>query len=124
MSFFKGVIGAFKDAVTAGNDFNPLLEDLIARFEQLHSEGKLDEVLLDAERSYTQEHEQYKAKGIHTNALDSQLDVRALAHFMDTLASSKDNLNPEVKQEAEKLLDLRDKMQHILGNIVEKSKEA
>lgn len=123
MSIFKNVVGAFKDAVKAGNDFNPLLDDVLEKLEALHSQGKLDDVLYKAELAWTQEHEAYKAKGIHTDALDSQNDVRALAHFMEVLEQEKDTLNPDVKTEAEQLIDLRDKMQHILGNIIKKGKE-
>lgn len=123
MSFFKGVIGAFKDAVKAGSDFNPLFEDLIARLEQLESEGKLSSVLTKAEQAYTTEHAAYMAKGIHTDALDSQNEIRALSHFMKVLDQEKDNLEPELKEETIKLLDMRDKMEHILGNIMAKAKE-
>lgn len=123
MSFFKGVIGAFKDAVKAGSDFNPLFEEVIAKLEQGEREGKLNGVLAQAEQTYTAQHEAYKAKGIHTDALDSQKEVRFLAHFMDVLKKELDTLDPELRAEAVRLLEMRNKMEHILGNIIDKSKE-
>lgn len=120
MSFIKNVIGGFRDAVKAGNEFNPTLEEVLKEIEDLHQQGHLDQVLYEAEQSYVEEHAAYTAKGIHTNAADSQREVREMDHFIKALAAAVDGLEPPLKEDAEKLLDLHDKMKNILGNAMKK----
>lgn len=120
MSFIKNVLVGFKDAVKAGSDFNPTLETVLGEIETLHQQGHLDQVLYQAEQSYVKEHEEYTAKGIHTNAADSQREVREMDHFIKALEATVDGLEPPLKEDAEKLLDLHDKMKNILGNAMKK----
>lgn len=120
MGFIGNVIKGFKAAAKAGADFNPALEKIMEDIERLHKDGHLDDVLYKAEQAYEKEHAEYKAKGIHTNAADSQADVRAMAHFMKALEGSLDKLDPSVQDDAKKVLDLKDKMEHILGNAFKK----
>lgn len=117
MSFFKGVMDTvhrFKDAVKAGGDFNPMLEKVIGELEDLHSQGKLDDVVYKAEQTYTKEHGEYLAKGTHTNALDSKNESNALKHFLAALKES-DVPSPEVHQHINGLLETYQKMQDALG---------
>lgn len=120
MGFFGNVIKGFKEATKAGEDFNPALDKLMQEIEQLHKEGHLDDVLYKAEQAYEKEHEKYTAKGIHTDAADSAADVRAMGHFMKALEGSVDKLDPNVQADAKRVLDLKDKMEHILGNVLKK----
>lgn len=117
MSLFKNLgnfISTFKDAVKAGSDFNPLLKEVMDGIEQLHTEGKLDDVLYQAEQSYEQEHEGYQAKGTHTNALDSKRDVNELNHFMQALSNAQ-SITPELKEKVDHLLEMKEDMQKALG---------
>lgn len=107
-------ISSFKDAVKAGNDFNPLLKEVMDEIEQLHSEGKLSDVIYQAEQTYETEHDAYTAKGTHTDAADSKGDVEALAHFMKTLSTS-DGLPEALKEKAGKLSAMKEEMQKALG---------
>ena len=120
MGFFGNVINGFKEAVKAGSDFNPALEKVMEEIERLHKEGHLDDVLYNAEQAYEKEHAEYTAKGTHTNAADSQADVKAMAHFMKALEGSLDKLDPVVQEDAKKVLEMKDKMEHILGNALKK----
>lgn len=118
MGFFANAVGAFRKAAKAGSDFNPTLEEVLSKLEQLHGEGKLADTVYKAEQAYTAEHSGYLAKGIHTDAADSQRDVVALRHLMTALREDKDTLDPAVREQTEKLLGLYDDMNHILGNIL------
>ena len=66
MNFFK----KFREAAKAGEDFNPLLEEVEKEIESLHKAGKLDDVIYKAEQSYVKEHGEYTDKGTHTNAAE------------------------------------------------------
>lgn len=117
MSLFKnigGFISNFKDAVKAGNDFNPLLEEVMNEIEQLHNDGKLDDVIYQAEKSYAEEHASYKAKGSHTNAFDSKQDSKELEHFMQALANDA-NMPLELKEKVDRLLEMKEEMKKALG---------
>lgn len=117
MSFFKGIMNSvhrFKDAVKAGSDFNPLLETVEKELEALHREGKLDDVLYQAEQSYVKEHGAYVAKGTHTNAFDSQTDVEALRHFLAALKQST-VVSSETQEHISNLLEMHKKMEDALG---------
>lgn len=118
MGFFKNVISAFSQAAKAGGDFNPVMEESLKKLEGLHAQGKLDDVVYKAEQAYEKEHAAYVAKGTHTDAADSQADSAALKHFLDTLKQDYDHLDPSIQPEIAKLLELRDKMENILGNIL------
>lgn len=117
MGFFNSMMNGvkkFKDAAKAGEDFNPLLEDVLGEIEKLHSEGKLDGVVYEAEQAFTKEHGEYKAKGAHTNAADSKQDAAALKHFLEAL-SKADGLDGSLKEKVGHLEDLYKKMMDILG---------
>lgn len=118
MGFFANAVGAFRKAAKAGSDFNPVLEEVLSGLEQLHRDGKLEDTVYKAEQAYTTEHTTYLSKGIHTDAADSQRDVQALRHLMTALRQDKEMLEPAVREQAEKLLELYDDMNHILGNIL------
>lgn len=120
MAFFKHLFSALSEAVKAGSDFNPALAEVMDKLEKLHAQGHLDQVVFAAEQAYEQEHAAYTAKGIHTNAWDSQNDVAALKHFMDALEQCKGNLDPSVAPEVEHLLTMRNAMEHILSNALKK----
>ena len=116
MAFFDGVknfIKKFKEAAKAGSDFNPLLESVEKEIEQLHAEGKLDDVIYRAEQAYVEEHGEYQSK-TGTTAADSKADVDALMHFLNTL-SSDDNMPDDLKAKAKELVEMKDKMMSILG---------
>ncbi len=104
----------FKEAAKAGKDFNPMLEEVIAEIEKLHSEGKLDGVVYQAEQAYTKEHEEYKAKGVHTDAADSRHEVAALKHFLEAMASADDIEGP-IKEKIANLEEVYKKMMDVLG---------
>lgn len=117
MSFFSGIkdfVGHMKDAVVAGNDFNPLLSEVMDEIESLHSQGKLDDVIYSAEQAYEKEHGAYASKGTHTNAADSKNDIATLAHFMQALANA-DGLPQDLRDKAQKLADMKDAMNKALG---------
>lgn len=117
MSFFNGIksfVSNFGDAVKAGSDFNPLLEEVMNEIEQLHSQGKLDDVLFKAEQNYTKEHGEYKAKGSHTNAFDSKQDLDALMHFMKALKEDA-NMPADLQEKAGRLIEMKEKMTKALG---------
>lgn len=119
MGFFSGVLNGihhFQDAVKAGADFNPLLEQVMTEIEQLHADGKLDGVIWQAEQSYEQEHGAYVAKGTHTDAGDSKKDVAALRHFISALSSATD-MPDALREKAGKLVDMKKAMEDALGPI-------
>ena len=120
MAFMKNLFKAFSEAVKAGSDFNPVLQSVMERMEQLHAQGHLDQVVFQAEQAYQQEHEAYIAKGTHTNAADSQNDLAAIQHFMKALADNKTSLDPSIQPDVEKLLQMRDAMEHVLANAFKK----
>lgn len=120
MAFFKNLFSALSQAVKAGSDFNPALAEVMDKLEQLHAQGHLDQVIFAAEQAYSQEHAAYAAKGIHTDALDSQNDVAALKHFMDALEQGKGNLDPSIAPAVDNLLTMRNAMEHILANALKK----
>ncbi len=116
MAFFDGVMNfvkKFKEAAKAGADFNPLLESVEKEIEQLHAQGKLDDVLYKAEQEYVKEHGEYISKS-STTAADSMAENNALKHFIRALANDE-NMPDELKANANKLLELHDKMLSILG---------
>ena len=116
MAFFDGVMNfvkKFKEAAKAGADFNPLLESVEKEIEQLHAQGKLDDVLYKAEQEYVKEHGEYISKS-STTAADSMAENNALKHFIRALANDA-NMPDELKANANKLLELHDKMLSILG---------
>lgn len=104
----------FKDAAAAGADFNPLLKEVMEEIEKLHSEGKLSDVIYQAEQAYEKEHASYEAKGTHTDATDSKNDSAALKHFVSALASSKD-LPGDLAAKVGKVVDLEKTMTDALG---------
>ncbi len=116
MHFFKNVISGFREAAKAGAEFNPTLDTVISSLEELQQQGKLDHVVYEAEQAYVAEHQAYKAKGLRTDAADSQRDVAALRHFMTALQQASGGFEGPVKEQVDKLLDMYDKMQHILRN--------
>lgn len=118
MGFISKVISGFRSAAKAGKDFTPLLEEVVTKLESLHAEGKLDQQLYAAEQAYEAEHKAYAAKGDRTDAADSNADVAAMNHFMNALKESLNTLDPSVKEDAAHLLDLKDQMMNILGDIV------
>ena len=120
MGFLKNLISGFREATKAGADFNPALETIMNEIEELHAQGHLDKVVYDAEQAYEKEHAEYAAKGLHTNAADSQRDVAALKHFMEALKKSADTFDSPVKETVEHVLDMYDKMSHILKNAFKK----
>lgn len=120
MGFFSNLVKTFKEAAKAGSDFTPEMEGVLQKIEELHAQGKLDDVVYKAEQAYEKEHAEYLAKGTHTNAQDSQNDSAALKHFLDTLKADMPHLDPSIREHAAKLLELRDKMENILGNLIKK----
>lgn len=117
MSLFKnigGFISNFKDAVKAGSDFNPLLKEVMDEIETLHAQGKLDDILFNAEQSYELEHAAYQAKGTHTNAGDSKGDVKELEHFLAVLAKD-DSMPTNLKEKADRLVKMKEEMMNALG---------
>lgn len=104
----------FKDAAAAGADFNPLLNEVMEEIEKLHAEGKLNDVIYQAEQAYEKEHAAYQAKGSHTDAADSKNDSAALKHFVSALATSK-NLPGDLQAKAAKIVDLEKTMTDALG---------
>lgn len=120
MGFFSNVVKTMKEAVKAGGDFNPEMETVLKKIEDLHAQGKLDDVVYKAEQAYEKEHAEYTAKGTHTDAADSQRDSAALKHFLDTLKADQSHLDPALQGEVGKLLEMRDKMENILGNLLKK----
>lgn len=122
MGFFGNLISSFKNASKAGEEFNPALAATMEKLEQLHADGHLDNVIFEAEQAYKKEHEEYAAKGIHTDAADSQKDVSAMKHFLDALQKGASQLDPSVLEEVNKVLDLRGKMENIIGNAIHGNK--
>lgn len=120
MGFFTNVISGFREAAKAGAEFNPTLDSVLNSLEQLQQQGHLDQVVSNAEQAYVAEHSAYKAKGIHTDAADSQRDVAALKHFMAALESASGSFESPVKEQVAQLLEMYDKMQHILRNAFQK----
>lgn len=119
MSFIEGVlggIGKFKEAVKAGGDFNPLLEEVMNEIEKLHTEGKIPDVVFQAEQAYVKEHGEYKLAGNGAGAADHKKDAQALKHFIEALVSS-DNVPAELKEKIQGLAGLEKKMEEALGSI-------
>lgn len=117
MSFFSKItdgIKHFQDAVKAGSDFNPLLTEVMTEIEQLHAEGKLNDVVYEAEQAYEKEHADYAAKGTHTNAQDSKVDVTALKHFITALTTA-DSLPGDLKEKVDRLGNMQELMTKALG---------
>ena len=116
MAFFDGIMSfvkKFREAAQAGADFNPLLESIEKEIEQLHAQGKLDDVLYKAEQSYTKEHGEYMDKK-GTTAAESMADNNALKHFIKVLASDE-NMPEALKAKASQLIEMQNKMLSILG---------
>ena len=116
MAFFDGVMNfvkKFREAAKAGADFNPLLESIEKEIEELHAQGKLDDVLYKAEQSYTKEHGEYMDKK-GTTAAESMADNNALKHFIKVLASDE-NMPEDLKTKASQLIEMQNKMLSILG---------
>ena len=120
MGFFKNLITGFTEAAKAGGEFNPVLATVMSEIEDLHRKGHLDQVVYDAEQAYEKEHAEYKAKGIHTDAADSQRESAELKHFMNALKAKVDTIDPSAQDDVKKLLELQSKMENILGNAFKK----
>lgn len=120
MGFFdalKNGISSFRDAVKAGSDFNPLLAEVEKEIESLHAQGKLNDVLYNAEQTYVKEHGEYEKNSVGAEA--QKKEIAALAHFMEALKSA-DGIDPALKDKVSSLLDMRDKMENALGGLGKK----
>lgn len=117
MGFLDGLkngIASFREAVKAGEGFNPLLAEVEKEIESLHAQGKLNDVLYNAEQAYVKEHGEYEQHGTGVDAQKKEL--AALSHFMEALRGA-DGIAPELKEKVTKLLDMRDKMESALGGL-------
>lgn len=115
MSFFdkiKNGISVAKKLIKDGGETNELLQGVIEELEQLHAQGKLSNVVYNAEKAFEKEHTAYIAKH-QTTAGDSMGDILAIKNFLHALKDA--DLPAITKEKVDKLVAYEEEINNVVG---------